>query len=32
MSTLASRLSFRGRLPARVRSVPMPAGISAIIV
>lgn len=32
MSTLASRLSFRGRLPGRLRAVPMPAGISAIIV
>jgi ABC-2 type transport system permease protein len=32
MSTLASRLPFRGRMPLRGRSVPLPSGISAIIV
>ncbi|HEX3266173.1 MAG TPA: ABC transporter permease subunit [Candidatus Limnocylindrales bacterium] len=32
MSTLASRLPFRGRMPLRGRRVPIPAGISAIVV
>jgi ABC-2 type transport system permease protein len=32
MSTLASRLPFRGRMPLRGRSVALPSGISAIIV
>ena len=32
MSALAGRLSLRGRLPRRMPAVPLPAGISAIIV
>ena len=32
MTTLAKRISFRGRLPGKVPAVPVPAGISAIIV
>ena len=32
MTSLASRLPFRGRMPLRGRSVPLPAGISAIVV
>jgi ABC-type transport system involved in multi-copper enzyme maturation permease subunit len=32
VSALADRVSFRGRLPRRMPAVPLPAGISAIIV
>jgi ABC-2 type transport system permease protein len=32
MSTFASRIPLRGRMPLRGRSVPVPSGISAIIV